>query len=86
VITTDVARFSPYDDPELVGAAFSCPYCLGEPTELELRGSAADGTGEAACRCEPCDAAWTVGLDGVQLMRMVLAPPRRLEIAHHARP
>ena len=85
-MTTDVARFSGYDEPELVGAAFSCPYCLREPTGLELHGSAADGTSEAVCRCEPCDATWAVALDALQLMRMVLAPPRQLEIAHHARP
>ena len=81
VITTDVARFSAYDEPELVGAAFSCPYCLREPSSISLRGSAADGTGEAACACEPCDATWTVALDGIQLMRMILAPPRDVEIA-----
>jgi len=77
---SDVARFSPTDPSALVAAAFCCPFCLGEPARVELRGEA-DGLSDARCTCERCDAEWAVVLDTWQSVRMTLLPPPELALS-----
>jgi len=57
----ELARFDAEDAPELVAAAFACPYCLYADMvgTVQFRRNGA----EVACRCLSCTAKWTVRLD-----------------------
>lgn len=76
----DVARFTPAEDPAVIEACFSCPYCLGAPTEVMLDLMGVDEGGEALCSCECCAVLWRLALDADQSLRMAVAPPAGLEI------
>ncbi len=70
----DVARFAPGDPAALVAAAFACPLCLDVDCDVTLH--RAPRHTSADCACASCRAAWSVELDGAQLLRLTFAPPR----------
>lgn len=76
----DAARFAPAEDPAVIQACFSCPYCLEAPTEVMLELMSADEGGEALCSCECCEVLWRLALDADQSLRMAVAPPAGLAI------
>jgi hypothetical protein len=71
----DYARFQCADDDAIVSAAFCCAYCLRSASSVALWLSVDDGTSEATCRCDRCDAEWLVALSALQTLRMKLWPP-----------
>ena len=74
MLVADAARFQVTDEAPLVAAAFCCPYCLRSASSVKLE-ILEDGTADAACRCETCDARWEVALSAMQTLRMSLCPP-----------
>jgi hypothetical protein len=80
MLVADIARFQCTDAAPVVAAAFCCPYCLRSASSVELSLSADDGTSDADCRCEACDARWPVALNAMQTLRMRLWPPDRLVV------
>lgn len=74
----DVARFLPEDPVALVTASFCCPLCLGSDAVAELVVEHEDP--RACCRCERCDADWTVAMTSAQLLRLILHPPWHLRV------
>jgi hypothetical protein len=80
MLAADTARFQCADVAPLVAAAFCCPYCLRSASSVALSPSFDDGTSDADCRCEGCDAEWAVVLNAMQTLRMRLCPPAGLVV------
>ncbi len=72
----DSARFQPRDPAALVLASFACPLCLRRASRMSLIDI--DAERAAKCRCTTCEAAWTVGMEAEQFLRVMLAPPLEL--------
>jgi len=70
-----VARFDSVDEPAVVAAALSCPYCLRNASRVLLGPSDGDGTSVAHCRCNGCDEAWLIVLNSAQALRLRIHPP-----------
>jgi hypothetical protein len=75
----DVARFDAVDRPEMVAAAFACPWCLELPPLGRLESAADEGFVELSCA--GCDSAWMVVVDSEQLLRLVVSPPPDIELS-----
>jgi hypothetical protein len=73
----DTARFQPDDDASLVAAAFTCPLCLDLASSARLVPDPYAPL--VACGCERCDRPWLVHLNGLQYLRMRVAPPPQLD-------
>jgi hypothetical protein len=68
---SDVARFRPTDDEQLVEASFACPVCLRRPAASTLFAEPEDLV-SSACTC---GTEWHTLLDPDQTLRMTLSPP-----------
>ena len=68
---SDVARFRPTDDEQVVEASFACPVCLRRPTASTLHAEPEDLV-SSACTC---GMEWHTLLDPDQTLRMSLSPP-----------
>jgi hypothetical protein len=68
---SDVARFRPTDDEQVVAASFACPVCLRRPAASTLHAEPEDLV-SSACTC---GTEWQTLLDPDQTLRMSLSPP-----------
>ena len=73
---SDVARFRPTDDAEVVEASFACPVCLRRPAASTLYAEPEDRV-TSACTC---GTDWQTLLDPDQTLRMALSPPAGLAL------
>jgi hypothetical protein len=72
--THDIARFEVTDDPVIVEASFCCGFCLRTAAFVIVGVRSEDG--HAWCYCTACQAHTEVALNGDQLLRLRVAPPR----------
>jgi hypothetical protein len=72
------AGFEPADGPDLVLAAFACPWCLAGARALALVDARERPVAELACPA--CARLWQVELTLAQVLALLLAPPAALEI------
>ncbi|HWI71514.1 MAG TPA: hypothetical protein VNT55_06140 [Baekduia sp.] len=72
----DSARFRPDDPAALVAATFACPWCLRPPGRATM--TVDPYTPHVVCGCEGCDTSWAIHLDGMQYIRLRIAPPPAL--------
>jgi hypothetical protein len=67
------------DDPDaIVGAALSCPACLGATTRVSV--GMIDDHPDAQARCRSCGSTWSLELAPQQLLRLSLDPPPSADV------
>jgi hypothetical protein len=67
------------DDPDaVVGAALSCPACLGAATRVSIE--MVDDAPAARGSCRACAATWSLELAPQQLLRLSLDPPPAADV------
>jgi hypothetical protein len=74
----DVARFEAGDRPEIVEASFCCRLCLRKAALVIVDAGVDDG--HAWAFCAECRTHTEVALRADQVVRLTIAPPRRVPI------